>query len=87
MAPPTSSADKWGAAEGVAELRLRRGEREERIGPHFGGVVPLLFGVFCLVADMAFIGIKDLIVFLIKRAVKRAREKKAGASAPPETAA
>lgn len=37
MAPPTSSADKWGAAEGVAELRLRRGEREERIGPHFGG--------------------------------------------------
>ena len=56
-------------------------------GPHFGGVEPLLFGVFCLVADMAFIGIKDLIVFLIKRAVKRAREKKAGASAPPETAA
>ena len=28
---------------------------------------PLLFGVFTVIADMAFIGIKDLIVYLVKR--------------------
>ncbi len=43
----------------------------------FSGWEPLGFGVVCLIVDMAFIGIKDLIVFLIKRAVKKAREKKA----------
>lgn len=42
----------------------------------FTGVEPLLFGVFCLIVDMAFIGIKDLIVFLVKRAVKKSRERK-----------
>ncbi len=31
-------------------------------------VEPLLFGLFALIIDMAFIGIKDLIVFLVKRA-------------------
>lgn len=31
------------------------------------GVEPLLFGTFCVIADMALIGIKDLIVFLVKR--------------------
>ena len=45
----------------------------------FTGVEPLLFGIFCLIVDMAFIGIKDLIVFLIKRAIRRSREKKAAA--------
>ena len=43
----------------------------------FSGVEPLGFGLACLVVDMVFIGIKDLIVFLIKRAVKKTREKKA----------
>ena len=43
----------------------------------FSGVEPLLFGLYCLIVDMAFIGIKDLIVFLIKRAVRKSREKKA----------
>ena len=33
-------------------------------------VGPLLYGVFALIVDMAFIGIKDLIVFLVKRAKK-----------------
>lgn len=31
------------------------------------GIEPLLFGTFCVIVDMAFIGIKDLIVFLVKR--------------------
>lgn len=43
----------------------------------FSGVEPLLFGIFCLVVDMALIGIKDLMVFLIKRAVRKHRERKA----------
>lgn len=34
------------------------------------GVEPLLFGVFCVVIDMIFIGIKDFVVFLIKRRKK-----------------
>lgn len=42
----------------------------------FGGVEPLLFGVVCLVVDMIFIGIKDLFVFLIKRAIRKSRERK-----------
>lgn len=43
----------------------------------FGGVEPLLFGIYCLIVDMAFIGIKDLIVFLVKRTVRKSRERKA----------
>ncbi|MGN0805543.1 MAG: hypothetical protein ACI4MC_00770 [Candidatus Coproplasma sp.] len=35
------------------------------------GVEPLLYGVFCVIADMAFIGIKDLIVYLVRRAKKK----------------
>lgn len=31
------------------------------------GVEPLLFGVFALIADMAFIGLKDLAVFIVKK--------------------
>lgn len=31
------------------------------------GVEPLLFGTFCVITDMIFIGIKDLIVYLVKR--------------------
>ncbi len=38
------------------------------------GVEPLLYGVFCFIADMVFIGIKDLIVFIVKRA-KRKKQK------------
>lgn len=34
------------------------------------GVEPLLFGVFFVIADMVFIGIKDLAVFLVGRASK-----------------
>lgn len=47
------------------------------------GVEPLLYGVFCVLADMAFIGIKDLIVHL----VKRAKEKKALEAAEIDAAA
>ena len=46
----------------------------------FSGVEPLGFGLACLVVDMALIGIKDLIVFLVKRAVRKSREKKAAES-------
>lgn len=35
---------------------------------------PLLFGAFCVIADMAFIGIKDLIVFLVKKGRKNKEE-------------
>lgn len=35
------------------------------------GVEPLLYGIFCVIADMAFIGIKDLIVYLVKRAKRK----------------
>lgn len=35
------------------------------------GVEPLLYGAFCVIADMAFIGIKDLVVHLVKRAKKK----------------
>lgn len=34
------------------------------------GVEPLLFGTFCVIADMVFIGIKDLAVYLVKRSKK-----------------
>ncbi len=39
------------------------------------GVEPLLFGTFCVIVDMAFIGIKDLIVFLVKRTKKNKEEE------------
>ncbi len=38
------------------------------------GVEPLLFGVFTTIADMAFIGIKDLIVYLVKRNKRKKEE-------------
>jgi hypothetical protein len=38
------------------------------------GVEPLLFGVFYTAVDMVFIGIKDLIVFLVRKAKKKKRE-------------
>lgn len=34
---------------------------------NFVGVEPLLFGTICVIIDMAFIGIKDLIVYLVKK--------------------
>lgn len=37
----------------------------------FVAIEPLLFGVFTLIIDMAFIGIKDLIVYLIKKSRKK----------------
>ena len=37
-------------------------------------VEPLLFGVFCVIADMIFIGIKDLIVYLVKRGKSKNKE-------------
>lgn len=44
-------------------------------GIYYVGVEPLLFGTFSLAADMAFIGIKDLIVFLVKRNKKKKEEE------------
>lgn len=41
---------------------------------YYVGVEPLLFGVFCVIVDMAFIGVKDLIVFLVNRG-KKDKEK------------
>lgn len=40
------------------------------------GVEPLLYGVFALIVDMVFIGLKDLAVHLIKRQIRRKRERK-----------
>ncbi len=37
----------------------------------FTAVEPLLFGVFAVAVDMVFIGIKDLVVFLVKRAKRK----------------
>ena len=44
-------------------------------GLYYVGVEPLLFGVFCTIADMAFIGIKDLIVYLVKRKKRKKEEE------------
>ena len=41
---------------------------------YYIGVEPLLFGVLTTIVDMAFIGIKDLIVFLVKRAKRKKEE-------------
>jgi hypothetical protein len=38
------------------------------------GVEPLLFGTFCVIVDMAFIGIKDAIVLLVRKLKKKKRE-------------
>lgn len=38
------------------------------------GVEPLLFGVLALIVDMFFIGIKDLIVYLVKRGKRKKEE-------------
>ncbi|MCM1236632.1 MAG: hypothetical protein NC489_41680, partial [Ruminococcus flavefaciens] len=35
------------------------------------GVEPLLYGTFAVIVDMVFIGIKDLIVYLVRRGAKR----------------
>ncbi|MCM1438336.1 MAG: hypothetical protein NC131_03880 [Roseburia sp.] len=40
------------------------------------GVEPLLYGLFAMLIDMFFIGIKDLIVHLVKRKIQKKREKK-----------
>ncbi len=37
------------------------------VNKYYVGVEPLLFATFTLIADMAFIGLKDLIVWLVKR--------------------
>ena len=37
---------------------------------YYVGVEPLLFGTFCVIVDMAFIGIKDLVVHLVKKSKK-----------------
>lgn len=37
-------------------------------------VGPLIYGTFCVIVDMAFIGVKDLIVFLVKRAKRKKAE-------------
>lgn len=41
----------------------------------FVGVEPLLFATACVIVDMAFIGIKDLIVWLVNRKKKKASEE------------
>lgn len=38
-------------------------------------VEPLLLGLLVLIVDMAFIGIKDLIVYLVKRGKRKKQEK------------
>lgn len=38
-------------------------------------IEPLLFGVFCVIVDMICIGIKDLIVFLVKRCRNNKKEE------------
>lgn len=43
-------------------------------GLYYVAVEPLLFGIFCVIADMVFIGIKDLIVFLVKRSKRKKEE-------------
>lgn len=42
---------------------------------NYFGIEPLLFGTICVVIDMAFIGIKDLIVFLIKKHKRKKEEE------------
>lgn len=41
----------------------------------FIGVEPLLFGTICVIVDMAFIGIKDAIVYLVKKNRKKRSEE------------
>ena len=42
---------------------------------YYVGVEPLLFGILCTIVDMAFIGIKDLIVFLVRRKKREKQEE------------
>lgn len=51
---------------------------------YYVGVEPLLFGTFCLIVDMAFIGIKDLIVFLVKRGKRKKQQNAAAADGASE---
>ena len=44
-------------------------------GEWFFGAEPLLFGTFAVIVDMTFIGIKDLIVWLVNRKKKKASEE------------
>ena len=41
----------------------------------FVGVEPLLFGTICVIIDMAFVGIKDLSVYLVERHKNKKREE------------
>jgi hypothetical protein len=41
---------------------------------YYLGVEPLVFGVFTLIVDMIFIGIKDLVVMLVRKIRKNKRE-------------
>ena len=41
---------------------------------NYFGIEPLLFGTICVVIDMAFIGIKDLIVYVIKKHKRKKAE-------------
>lgn len=41
---------------------------------YYLGVEPLMFGVLTTIVDMAFIGIKDLIVYLVRRAKRKKAE-------------
>lgn len=50
------------------------------------GVEPLLCGVFAVIADMAFIGLKDLVVWLVKRSKKKKALAAEGISATADTA-
>lgn len=46
---------------------------------YYLGVEPLMFGVFAVIVDMAFIGIKDGIVALVRRLKKKKKEGMANA--------
>lgn len=50
----------------------------------FIAVEPLLFGVIALLADMAFIGIKDLVVYLVKRGKRKKQQNAAAADGASE---
>lgn len=41
----------------------------------FFGVEPLLFGTVCVIVDMAFIGVKDLIVYLVRKRKNKKKEE------------
>ena len=45
-------------------------------GPFENGVEPILCGIICLIYDLIFIGIKDLIVYLVRKRKKNKEEIK-----------